>query len=256
MSFLSKNGYNMNMDLTNKTILLTGGTKGIGNALAKKLITEKARLVLAARTETELKSFVSKYGGEHKYFVCDLESEEKVNNLVSQIKTEVKKLDILVNVAGTGIYKKFDESTKQDWNKSFSLNVTAPFLLTRGLLPILSNTQNSLVLNIGSGAGVIPMRGRSTYCATKFALRGWTLSLAEEYENNNPKFYLITLGSTITNFGGMTIEEKEREHAKGKAYFPVEWVANKLVEILKDDKRQIETVLYPGDHGFGVWKKP
>mgnify|MGYP001601099232 CR=1 FL=1 len=244
------------MNLKNKTILLTGGSGGIGNTLAKKLAEEKAKLILVARTESELKNFISKYGDEHKYFVCDLENKEEVKNLVSQIKALTKGLDILVNVAGIGIYKNFDETTTQDWDKSFALNVTAPFLLTRVLLPILSNTQGSLVLNIGSGAGTIPMRGRSTYCATKFALRGWTLSLAEEYENKNPQFYLITLGSTITNFGGVTIEEKEREHIKGKAYFPVDWVADKLVEILKGDKRQTETTLFPGDYGFGTWNKP
>jgi len=244
------------MNLKNKTILVTGSSRGIGNALAKKLAEEKAKLILVARTETELKNFVSKYGDEHKYFVCDLENEEKVSNIVSKIKAEVKELDILVNVAGIGIYKKFDETTKQDWDKSFALNVTSPFLLTRGLLSVFLNRQDSLVLNIGSGAGMIPMRGRSAYCATKFALRGWTLSLAEEHKNKSPRFYLITLGSTITNFGDMTIEEKEREHARGKAYFPVDWVASKLVEILKDDKRQIETVIYPGEYGFGTWKKP
>jgi len=255
-AFLSINSYNKDMNLKGKTILVTGGSSGIGNALAAKLADEGAKLILIARTETQLKRFISQRGDEHKYFICDLENKEAVGNLVGQIKAEVKELSILVNVAGIGIYKNFDETTVHDWVKSFSLNVTSPFLLTHWLLPTLSNTKNSIVLNIGSGAGTIPMRGRSTYCATKFALRGWTLSLAEEYESKNPKFYLITLGSTITNFGGMTIEEKENEHARGKAYFPVEWVANKLVEILKNDDRQIETILYPGDFGFGTWKKP
>lgn len=255
-AFLLTNSYNKDMNLTGKTILVTGGSRGIGNALAAKLAEEGAKLILIVRTEIQLKSFISKHGDEHKYFVCDLENKEAVSNLVDKMKAQVKELNILVNVAGIGIYKNLDETTAQDWEKSFSLNVTAPFLLTHGLLPILSNTRNSMVLNIGSGAGTIPMRGRSAYCATKFALRGWTLSLAEEYESKNPKFYLITLGSTITNFGGMTIEEKEKEHTRGRAYFPVEWVANKLVEILKNEDRQTETILYPGDFGFGTWKKP
>jgi short-subunit dehydrogenase len=253
---LLKIRYNKPMNLKGKTVLLTGGSRGIGNALAIKLAKENAKLLLIARTEPELRKFVSDYGSKHKYFVCDLENSKNVDKLISQIKSEVKDLDILINIAGVGIYRNFDQTTTQDWNKSFALNITAPFLITHGLLPFLSGSQESLVLNIGSGAGTIPMRVRSSYCATKFALRGWTLSLAEEYENKYPRFYLITLGSTITNFGGMTIEEKKREHAKGKAYFPVEWVANKLVEILKDDKRQTETILFPGDHGFGTWKKP
>ena len=159
-------------------------------------------------------------------------------------------------MAGIGVYKNLQDVSFKDWADSFSINVTAPFLLTKNLLPLLQKAKDSFVLNIGSGAGTMPMRGRSAYCATKFALRGWTLSLAEEFQGKDPRFCLITLGSTITNFSGMTIEEKKKEHAKGKAYFPVEWVANKLVEIIKDDKRVIETTLYPGDFGFGVWKKP
>jgi len=54
----------------------------------------------------------------------------------------------------------------------------------------------------------------------------------------------------------MTIKEKQMESSKGKAYFPVGWVANKLVEILKDDKRPTEVTLFPSDYGFGTWKKP
>lgn len=172
------------------------------------------------------------------------------------IKKDFDNLDVLVNVAGIGVYKNLPDVSFEDWSNSFSINVTAPFLLTKNLLLLLQKAKDSLLLNIGSGTGTIPMRGRSTYCATKFALRGWTLSLAEEFETKNPRFCLITLGSTITNFSGMTIEEKEKEHAKGKAYFPVEWVANKLVEIIKDDNRQTEITLFPGDFGFGTWKKP
>ena len=100
------------------------------------------------------------------------------------------------------------------------------------------------------------MRGRSVYCSTKFALRGATLSLAEEYNDQKPHFCLITLGSTLTSFGPMTLAEKQRDCDSGKAYFTPEWVAKKLVEIIKDDHRETEYTLYPGDYGFGEWKKP
>jgi len=115
---------------------------------------------------------------------------------------------------------------------------------------------NTLVLSIGSGAGVIPMRGRSIYCSTKYALRGLSLSFNEEYQDMNPSFCLITLGSTLTAFGPMSLEEKQTAANSGKAYFPVDWVANKLVEIINDTDREDEIVLYPSEHGFGDWKKP
>ena len=244
------------MNLKNKTILITGGSQGIGRALAERLAKEGVNLILVARSEDRLKEFIKKFGKQHHYYVCDLLDNKQVFQLAESIKKDFNNLDILINVAGIGVYKNLQDITFEDWVNSFSINVTAPFLLTKNLLSLLQKVKDSFVLNIGSGAGTMPMRGRSAYCATKFALRGWTLSLAEEFQGKDPRFCLITLGSTITNFSGMTIEEKKKEHAKGKAYFPVEWVANKLVEIIKDDKRVIETTLYPGDFGFGVWKKP
>ena len=244
------------MNLKNKTILITGGSQGIGRALAERLAKESVHLILVARSENRLKEFVNKYGKQHRYYVCDLSDHKQVIRLTESIKKDFNNLDILINAAGIGVYKNLANVSFKNWTDSFSINITAPFLLTEKLLSLLQKEKDSLVLNIGSGAGTIPMRGRSTYCATKFALRGWALSLAEEFEGNSPRFCLITLGSTITNFSGMTIEEKQKEHSKGKAYFPVDWVANKLVEIIKDDKREIEATLYPGDFGFGTWKKP
>lgn len=67
---------------------------------------------------------------------------------------------------------------------------------------------------------------------------------------------MITLGSTKTTFAGKSIEEQDKKIANGEAIFPVEWVANKLVEIIKNPDRKYEIVLYPGDEGFGMWKKP
>lgn len=246
----------MSVNFNNKTILITGASRGIGRALAEKLSDEGSRLILVARTEEKLKSFIKSHGDHHNYYICDLADRKQILYLVKSVKRDYKKIDALINVAGIGIYKSFPDISEEEWDYSFALNVTAPFILIRGLLSLLRETDSSLVLNIGSGAGTTPMRSRSLYCATKFAMRGWSLSLAEEYQNGKPRFCLITLGSTLTGFGPMTIAEKEKELKAGRAYFPVEWVADKLVEIIKDDRRQTEIVLFPSDYGFGTWKKP
>jgi 3-oxoacyl-[acyl-carrier protein] reductase len=137
------------------------------------------------------------------------------------------------------------------------IGVTSVFIFTKELMTNLSSSSDSLVLNIGSGAGVIPMSGRSLYSSMKFALRGLTLSLAEEFKRmENPKFCLITLGSTLTSFGPMSFEEKKKDMESGKAYFTPEWVSDKLTEIIRDENREVEYTLYPGDYGFGEWHKP
>lgn len=160
-----------------------------------------------------------------------------------------------MNAAGVATYKNLLDVSDNEIQNTFMVNTIAPAIFIRELAPLM-NGEESLVLSLGSGAGTIPMRGRSVYCASKFALRGLHLSLSEEYEGKSPKFCLITLGSTLTNFGPMTVEEKKKEFEKGKAYFSVEWVVNKLIEIINDKNRETEIVLFPGDHGFGTWIKP
>ena len=138
---------------------------------------------------------------------------------------------------------------------AYMINVIAPAIFIRELIPLMSH-KNALVVNIGSGAGTIPMKGRSIYCSTKYALRGLSLSLSEEYGGKYPEFSHITLGSTLTDFGPLTLEEKQKQAGSGKAYFPIEFVIRKLMEIIKSDEREPEVVLFPSEHGFGDWKKP
>lgn len=221
------------MNLKDKTILLTGADGGIGSVLSSKLTSLGAKIIPASLS-----------------LGFDLTKKADVQKLIEKIKSEYSQIDILINAAGIGIYKNLSELTQEEWDYSLSLNLTAPFTLIKELLP------KSLVLTIGSGAGVIPMRGRAAYCTSKFGLRGLMLSLAEELSGQSPHFCLITLGSTLTDFGPLTLEQKLAKQKNGDAYFTPEWVANKLVEIIQNDHPEVEYVLYPGDYGFGTWKKP
>ena len=220
-----------------KNAVVIGGNGGVGSELVNALKNKGYNVVSITRTE------------------CDLTNYKQIKKSISKIKKDFKNIGLLVNAAGIATYKNLTEVSDEDLQNSFMVNTITPAIFIRELAPLM-NGKDSLVLNIGSGAGVIPMKGRSAYCATKYALRGLTLSLAEEYEGRSPKFCLITLGSTLTNFGPMTIEEKKKEFEKGKAYFPVEFVVEKLIGIIMNDKRENEITLFPGNHGFGTWKKP
>jgi short-subunit dehydrogenase len=231
------------MNLKNKVVVVTGASGGIGRELVKKLKIEGAKIISVSRNNSD--------------YNCDFNDQLKTKKIANQISEEHKNIDILINCAGIGIYKPLEDLTLEDWNRSMNICTTSSFLFMKNLIKNISNSDNSLILNIGSGAGVIPMAGRSAYCAAKFALRGITLSLAEEYKRiGKPKFCLITLGSTLTSFGPLSFEEKKLEMEKGKAYFTPEWVAEKLTEIIKDENREMEYVLYPGDYGFGEWEVP
>src|SRR3989304_1722877 len=200
------------MVLKNKIVVVTGATGGIGRELVKELDREEAKLILISKSEDELKNLVNSLKGKgNSYFVCDFANQDQVQELSKKLFKEYPSIDLLVNTAGIGIYKPIEEISLEDWNKSLDVGLTAPFILPKGIIESLKSTKDSLVLHSGSGAGVIPFAGRSAYGAMKFAMRGFTLSLAEEFKHSHPSFCLITLGSTLTSFGPMSFEEKKKE---------------------------------------------
>lgn len=237
------------MKLKNKTIIITGASKGIGLELSKLLDSERANLILVGRNFSE-KPFADK----HSYIEADLLTAKGISTVRTAVKD--KNIDVLCNVAGIGVYKSLEELSTDDLEVSIRVNTIAPFELIKLFYERLKASEIGLVLNIGSGAGTMPFKNRSAYCASKYALRGLSLSLSEEYQDNKPHFCLITLGSTMTTFGGKSIEEQQKKVSEGNAIFPVEFVAKELVKIIKADKYEPEIVLYPGDMGFGKWEKP
>jgi short-subunit dehydrogenase len=223
-----------------KNAVVVGATGGIGSKLVVALKNNQYN-VLGVSRNSDIK--------------CDLTDYKDISKATQEIKSRLSSIDLLIIAAGIGIYKNIVDTTDQDIQQTFMVNTIAPATFIRELAPFMSD-KKSLVLSLGSGAGVIPMRGRSIYCSSKYALRGLHLSLNEEYKDKSPNFCLITLGSTLTNFGPMTVEEKQKEFENGRAYFPVDFVVEKLIEIINDPNRANEITLYPGDHGFGQWKKP
>ena len=237
-------------NLKDKTFLLTGASHGIGLALARELDKEGARLILVSRNTEGID-----LDARHMRINADLMDKKDIKRLLGSLKG--KRLDGLLNVAGIGEYKPVEKLTVEEFEETLRLNVVAPFLLTKALLAKLAKSRLSLVLNIGSGAGVAPFKNRVAYCTSKFAMRGMTLTFADEFQGRKPHFCLITLGSVITTFGGKSIEKQEKLLREGKkAAFTPEWVAQRLVEIIKDPGRKPEVILYPSNYGLGDWNPP
>lgn len=243
------------MDIKEKVAVVTGATGGIGRAIVEELDKLGVKLVLLGTHEEELKNLLSSLkteGGRH--YASNFSDPDEIIKISEKMSHEVGIVDILINLAGIGIYKSIEEVSLKDWQDSMSIGVTAPYFLTKALTKNMSQSDLSVVLNMGSGMGVIPAAGRSVYCTSKFALRGMTLSLAEEFKKTKPHFCLITLGSTLTPFGPMSLEEKKKEMEEGKAYFTPDWVAKKVVEIISNEDRDVEYRLYPSEYEGGSWK--
>lgn len=238
------------MKIQGRTVLITGGSRGIGKEIAKSFYSEGAKLILVSENQPELIETVKELNGNSlenraESFVCDLSDSSRILELISQVSQKYNAIDILVNNAGIGIYKSLSDLSLEEWNKSYAIDVTAPFILIKGFLPLLEKSEEPLVVNIGSLSGVKPYPNRSAYCSTKAAFRQLSLCLSEEYKAQKIKFCHITLGSTLTTFGPLSVEEKKEKEACGKKYFTPEWVGQKVVELIRNNELTKEVLLDP-----------
>jgi len=245
------------MNLSEKTILITGASRGIGKAISLSLGKEWANLVLVGRNTHLLKALASELPGKHTIISADLTSLKDIRKIAKIVSKKNFKLDVLINNAGIGIYKPLQKVTEKDWETSYFINVRAPYFLTQALLPHIKKSSDSLVINIGSCSALQSQAERSLYNATKAAIRTTTLCLAEEYKDKSPDFVVITLDSTLTSFGPLSVEEKKKIQANGKYYLDPTWVSSQIVDIIKADSRDQEYVFSPDCYeGCGTWQKP
>lgn len=159
--------------------LITGGGGGIGRAIALKLAGGEKRFWLTGRNADKLKEtarLVEQRSGEAHAMVCDLTDTKQIDDLIRRIGREP--LSALIHNAGIAVVKPFEEVTPEEWERQNAVNLTAPFLLTRGLLPNLG--EGSSIVSILSVAARTPFANWSSYCAGKFGLDGFTRSIREE----------------------------------------------------------------------------
>jgi len=234
------------MNLKGKIAVITGAGGGIGSELVKELKNEGVKIVLIEKDKSLLESLTDILDGDRGYiFECDFSKPTQVEKLGEELAAKFPVVDFLFNIAGIGIYKNIEDLTIGEWKKSVNINLTAPFILTKKLLPSLEKSEDAVVLNVGSGMGIMPVAGRVVYCATKFGLRGMSLTLSKEFKAKNIGFVLMTLGSVMTGFGTGGLSLRKKLESEGKKYLNPADVAQKIIEIIKDQNRKPEYQIYP-----------
>lgn len=223
--------------LKGKNIVITGVSGGIGGVLYGKLKERGANLLLLDRPGS-LKGFHSI--GQ----IADFRSIKDTFVASFMLQRESLFIDAVINLAGIGIYKDLKDLKISEFQESIQINLVAPFIVSRVMLPALLRTKHSLIINVGSGMGVIPTAGRSAYCASKFGLRGLSLSLNKELKGK-VDVSLLTLGSVMTSFGTGGILARKWKQLKGKKYLNPGQVADKIISIIESDYRKREYVMYP-----------
>jgi len=161
--------------LDGKVALVTGGASGIGEATVRTLAEAGARVLIVDIDKKRADELLTDLSGSSAY-QCDITDESQVTALFRQIK----KLDILINNAGIGLVGSVEETALPDFQRLFRVNVDGTFLMTRAAIPLLLSSHGSVV-NIGSVAGVVGVKRRFAYCATKGAVVAMTRQLAVDY---------------------------------------------------------------------------
>ncbi len=194
--------------LDGKTALITGGASGIGRAIASKFTAAGATALIVDVDRSRAAEVATSLKGAQAY-PCDITDPAQVSQLFARIPS----LDILVNCAGIGLVGNITETPVEDYQRLFRVNVEGTFLITQAALPLILASHGSIV-NMGSVAGMVGVKRRFAYCATKGAIHAMTRQLAVDYPTEF-RVNCIAPGTVDTPFVEGYLEKYHR-HEKDK----------------------------------------
>jgi 3-oxoacyl-[acyl-carrier protein] reductase len=195
----------MHTFLAGQNALVTGGTRGIGLAVAEALLGAGANVAICGRSEKTVKSAVSqltnKAKGKVAGKVADVRSNTEVADLFTWIDHELGNLDIVVNNAGLGVFKSTAELSVEDWQKTLETNLSGVFYCCREALPRLKQRGGGYIINISSLAGKNAFAGGAAYNASKFGLNGFSEAMMLDHRYDKVRVSYVMPGSVNTEFG-------------------------------------------------------
>ncbi|MBL0560952.1 SDR family oxidoreductase [Aeromonas hydrophila] len=198
------------MKLEGKLVLLTGASGGIGEALAQELTAQGARLLLHGRRASALERLRKElpHPERHQTVIADLGSPQERAKLLQHPALD-EGLDVLINNAGCNQFAWLEDQSSEQVERQLLLNVEAPIQLTRMLLPRLRKP--AVIMNVGSSFGAIGYAGYSVYCASKFALRGFSEALGRELEGTGIQVLHFAPRATRTRLNSEAAYEMNAE---------------------------------------------
>lgn len=191
------------MDLRDRVAVVTGGSTGIGRALAHALGASGCRVAICARTRPDLEEAareLGRAGVEALAVQADVSREAAVQELAERVEAEMGGPDLLVNNAGVARFGRVDELDPEDYDAVFGANVRGTFLCTRAFVPGMIERGDGVVVNVASLAGKNPFAGGSLYSGAKHAVRGMSKSMMLDLREHGIRVLTVFPGSVDTPF--------------------------------------------------------
>jgi 3-oxoacyl-[acyl-carrier protein] reductase len=202
---------NMKFDFSEKTILVTGATRGIGKQIADDLFELGAKLILTGTNKTEislLNSHAKKNNLNKVFFAVNFNNDNQTKNFIKSI-LKFPRIDGLVNNAGINKLNSIDKVNDNDWSDMISVNLTAPFKILSALSNKMIKNKYGRVVNISSIFGVVSKEKRSVYSATKFGIHGITVGASNDLSKHNILVNTVSPGFVLTDLTKKNLSKKE-----------------------------------------------
>src|SRR5687767_11160266 len=194
------------MELKGKVAIVTGGTKGIGRAIADALVREGVNVCISARSRHEIDETLEGLGalkaGKTTGIVADVCNYSQVKPLFELTVGQFGGLDILVNNAGIGLFQTVEEMSPEDFRSVIETNLFGVFYCCHEAIPLMKQRGGGYIINMSSLAGTNAHPSMAAYNASKFGLNGFSEALMQEVRHDNIKVSYIMPGSVNTHFGG------------------------------------------------------
>jgi len=198
----------------NKTIVITGGSKGIGKSIALKFAEENFDIYTCSRNQDDLLKLKNELNSLNQNITlytlkCDLSTKDGCNGFINFINDNTKKIDILVNNVGTFIPGKLIEEDDSALEKMIDINLYSNYWITKGLIKLMTNYREGHIFNICSIASKVAYANGGSYCISKFALYGMSQCLREELKDFDVKVTAVLPGAVRTgSWDGTTLPDE------------------------------------------------
>jgi NAD(P)-dependent dehydrogenase (short-subunit alcohol dehydrogenase family) len=202
-------------DLSGKTALITGGSRGLGKAMARGFAVAGADVMITSRHADDLQKAAAEIGDglerRVEWRAIDMTQRAEVDQLVAEALRQFGQVDILVNNAGSNLPEPIDQITDEKWDQIIELNLTSCMRLTRGLVPRMKERRWGRVIHISSVLGLGGKEARNSYCATKAALIGMTRASSIDLGPYNITVNCIAPGPFLTDLPMNMLSDEQKQ---------------------------------------------